>query len=155
MACCGPPGWLPGQGAPDHSDRLASRMLPAGAVPGLGGTGLARSCEQARAARGERPVNAPGESGRVISQASARVWDAYDAAVREAQAGVMESAGRWPLSRQCSGIRLATHISAGQAYPLVFRRVLPRPLERVLARGCSAMTGWSGCGRSRTSGGTS
>lgn len=86
-------------GAPDHSDRLASRMLPAGAVPGLGGTGLARSCEQARAARGERPVNAPGESGRVISQASAHVWDAYDAAVREAQAGVMESAGRWPLTR--------------------------------------------------------
>jgi hypothetical protein len=27
-----------------------------------------------------------------------------------------------------------THISAGQVYPLVFRRVLPGPLERVLAR---------------------
>jgi hypothetical protein len=24
------------------------------------------------------------------------------------------------VSRQCSGIRLATHISAGQVYPLVF-----------------------------------
>jgi hypothetical protein len=87
MACCGPPGRSPGHGAPDHSDRLASRMLPAGAVPGPGGTSLARSCEQARAARGEHPVNAPGESGQDFSQAVARVWDAYDAAVKDAQAG--------------------------------------------------------------------
>jgi hypothetical protein len=63
-------------------------------VRDLGGTGLARSCEQARAARGEHPVNAPGESGQDFSQAVARMWDAYDAAVKEAQAGVMESAGR-------------------------------------------------------------
>src|ERR1035441_7099492 len=94
MACCGPSSWPPGHGAPDHSDRLASRMLPAGAVPGRGGTDLARSCNEARAARGERPVNAPGESGQDFSQAVARVWDSYDAAVKEAQAGVMKSAGR-------------------------------------------------------------
>ncbi len=41
-----------------------------------------------------RPVSAPGESGHDFSQAVARGWDAYDVAVKEAQAGVMESAGR-------------------------------------------------------------
>jgi hypothetical protein len=39
-------------------------------------------------------VSAHGESGHDISQAVARVWDAYDAAVKEAQAQVIESAGR-------------------------------------------------------------
>ena len=39
-------------------------------------------------------MSPPGESGQDFSQAAARVWDAYDAAVREAQAGVLESAGR-------------------------------------------------------------
>ena len=41
-----------------------------------------------------RGVSAPGESGQDFSQAVARVWDSYDVAVKEAQAGVMESAGR-------------------------------------------------------------
>jgi hypothetical protein len=39
-------------------------------------------------------VSTPDEPGQDFSQAVARVWDAYDAAVKEAQAGVMESAGR-------------------------------------------------------------
>lgn len=39
-------------------------------------------------------MSAHGEFDHDISQAVARVWDAYDAAVKEAQAGVMESAGR-------------------------------------------------------------
>jgi hypothetical protein len=39
-------------------------------------------------------VSTPGEFDQDFSQAAARVWDAYDVAVKEAQAGVMESAGR-------------------------------------------------------------
>lgn len=39
-------------------------------------------------------MSGPGEFDQDFSQAVARVWDAYDAAVKEAQAGVMESAGR-------------------------------------------------------------
>jgi hypothetical protein len=39
-------------------------------------------------------VSAHGEFEHDISQAAARVWDAYDAAVKEAQAEVIESAGR-------------------------------------------------------------
>lgn len=39
-------------------------------------------------------MSAPGEFDRDFSEAVARMWDAYDAAVKEAQAGVMESAGR-------------------------------------------------------------
>src|SRR5450755_18569 len=94
MACYGPSSWSPGHGAPDHSDRLAPGMPPAGAVPGPGGTVLALPSADARAARGECPVSALGESGQGLSQAAGRVWDAYDAAVNEAQAGVTESTGR-------------------------------------------------------------
>ena len=39
-------------------------------------------------------MSGPGESDQGLYQAARRVWDAYDAAVKEAQAGVMESAGR-------------------------------------------------------------
>jgi hypothetical protein len=39
-------------------------------------------------------VSAHGEFDHDISQAVVRVWDAYDAAVKEARAGVIESAGR-------------------------------------------------------------
>ena len=39
-------------------------------------------------------MSTPGEFDQDFSQAAARVWDAYDVAVKEAQAGVMESAGR-------------------------------------------------------------
>jgi hypothetical protein len=39
-------------------------------------------------------VSGPGEFDQDFSQAVARVWDSYDVAVKEAQAGVMESAGR-------------------------------------------------------------
>ena len=39
-------------------------------------------------------MSAHGEFDHDFSQAVARVWDAYDEAVKEAQAGVMESAGR-------------------------------------------------------------
>ncbi len=39
-------------------------------------------------------VSAHGEFEHDISQTVARVWDAYDAAVKEAQAEVIESAGR-------------------------------------------------------------
>jgi hypothetical protein len=37
-------------------------------------------------------MSAPGEFDQDFSQAAARLWDAYDAAVKEA--GVIESAGR-------------------------------------------------------------
>ena len=39
-------------------------------------------------------MSTPGEPGQDFSQAAARMWDTYDAAVKEAQAGVMKRAGR-------------------------------------------------------------
>ena len=47
-------------------------------------------------------MSAHGEFDHDISQAAARVQDAYDAAVKEAQAQVIESAGR-VLSRAGGG----------------------------------------------------